>query len=532
MTAVAQKMPRTVSVDERRSAWRRSGLLFVLATALLFALYFETVAAMVEIWMTSDTYGYGFLILPLSFYRAFHRRRQLALVTPQPCIWALLWMAGALLLHLVGSIASIMLFQQLAFVALWQGLFALLMGWPVVRQMLFPVVFLFFAVPVGAEIVPLLQTITADITVYLLRTSGIPTFLSGVYIEIPTGSFVVAEVCSGVRFLITSLVLGTLAAHLFFRSWRRRGLFMLLCLVVPILANGLRAYGIIMLAHLIDYRLALSVDHVVYGLIFLSLVLLILTGLGALFRDRWPQAETSMPVLPSVRTRLSSSLGAFLLAVLLLGAGKAWTRETTAPPTAPGTVELAALRPGSDWSPSGQSLAGWDPTFPGADTQLLRTYQGPDSEVALFVAYYLYQRDGHEVIANQNSFAGKGRDKQVTRFERVEVDVANRRQVLRETLVQTPKGPRLVWSWYEIGGTPTISPIAGKFFEIWHTLSGGSRAASAVAVSTVAGDDLRQTRARLKAFLSALEADQGLAVNLPRTNASQTADKAPEQGSQ
>jgi EpsI family protein len=104
--------------------------------------------------------------------------------------------------------------------------------------------------------------------------------------------------------------------------------------------------------------------------------------------------------------------------------------------------------------------------------------------------------------------------------------------VLRETLVQTPKGPRLVWSWYEIGGTPTISPIAGKFFEIWHTLSGGSRAASAVAVSTVAGDDLRQTRARLKAFLSALEADQGLAVNLPRTNASQTADKAPEQGSQ
>ncbi len=52
MTAVAQKMPRTVSVDERRSAWRRSGLLFVLATALLFALYFETVAAMVETWMT------------------------------------------------------------------------------------------------------------------------------------------------------------------------------------------------------------------------------------------------------------------------------------------------------------------------------------------------------------------------------------------------------------------------------------------------------------------------------------------------
>jgi len=145
------------------------------------------------------------------------------------------------------------------------------------------------------------------------------------------------------------------------------------------------------------------------------------------------------------------------------------------------------------------------------DTQHLRTYQGPDGEVALFVAHYLYRREGLEVIANQNNFAGTGRDNQVTRFKQVEVDVVNGRQVFQETLVQTPKGPRLVWPWYEIGGTPTISPIAGKFFGIWHTLRGGSRGASASVLST---------------------ADQGLAVNLAGTNAPRTADKAASQGSQ
>ena len=93
-------------------------------------------------------------------------------------------------------------------------------------------------------------------------------------------------------------------------------------------------------------------------------------------------------------------------------------------------------------------------------------------------------------------------------------------------------GPRLIWSWYQIGGTPTISPIAGKFFEIWHTLSGASRAATAFALSTVADDDLRGTRARLKAFLGALEANQGLEVTLAQTDKIMTADEARNKGSQ
>src|SRR3546814_9514120 len=70
------------------------------------------------------------------------------------------------------------------------------MGWAVVRQMVFPICFLFFAVPMGEEVVPFLQTTTAEIAVFLLRATGVPTFHSGLLIEIPSGSFVVADVCS------------------------------------------------------------------------------------------------------------------------------------------------------------------------------------------------------------------------------------------------------------------------------------------------------------------------------------------------
>src|SRR3546814_4248524 len=64
--------------------------------------------------------------------------------------------------------------------------------------------------------------------------------------------------------------------------------FIALSVVVPIAANGIRAYGIILLAHLSDYRLAVDVDHVLYGLAFLIIVTLILLGLVVLLREREP----------------------------------------------------------------------------------------------------------------------------------------------------------------------------------------------------------------------------------------------------
>jgi EpsI family protein len=372
-------------------------------------------------------------------------------------------------------------------------------------------------VPVGEEAVPYLQTITAEITAPLLRASGIPTFLDGVYIEIPTGSFIVAEVCSGARFLITSLVLGTLVSNLFFRTWPRRLIFMALCLVVPILANGLRAYGIVLLAHLSDNAIAIAVDHVIYGLIFLSFVLLILTGLGALFRDRWMGDETPDPAPQGAPTRVSTSVGATLLGAMILFGGSYWTKQVTAPPES-AAINIAAVTPSANWKVSEPPAAGWSPSFPGADMQLLRSYTNASGEVSFFIGHYRYQRDGHEVIAVTNTFSGGTGDDQVTRFEKFEVEVGSERKTVRETFVKSPRGSRLIWSWYEIGGTATISPFTGKFLEVWHALSGGSRSATAYAVSTEAGDDVRQPRARLGAFLAAIEATRDTLATAPRTS--------------
>ena len=140
--------------------------------------------------------------------------------------------------------------------------------------MLFPLAFLFFAAPVGEFLMPWLMARTADFTVFALRLSGIPVYREGLHFIIPSGSWSIVEACSGVRYLIASLMAGTLFAYFNYRSLRRRLLFVVVALLVPIVANWLRAYFIVLFGHLSDNKLAVAADHLIYGWVFFGVVII------------------------------------------------------------------------------------------------------------------------------------------------------------------------------------------------------------------------------------------------------------------
>jgi exosortase A len=181
---------------------------------------------------------------------------------------------------------EINLVAQLGAVMLLQGAVAALLGPRVVAGLLFPLGYLIFLVPFGDEIVPPLQAITAHMAVALTQASGVPATMTGVFIDTPVGLFEVAEACSGVKFLVAMIALGTLVAHLCFRSWKRRAAFMAACAVVPILANGVRAWGTIYVAQSQGVEFAAGFDHIVYGWFFFALVMAVLLGASWRFFDR------------------------------------------------------------------------------------------------------------------------------------------------------------------------------------------------------------------------------------------------------
>src|SRR5258706_27980 len=167
--------------------------------------------------------------------------------------------------------------------------------------------------PLVEGLIPPMMDWTADFTVRALQFSGIPVFREGLFFTIPSGNWSVVEGCSGVRYLIASLTVGVLFAYLSYRRTWKRLLFVTLSVIVPIIANGFRAYLIVMIAHLSDNRLAHGVDHFTYGSVFFGLVMLLLFWIGSSWRD--PHAtptEAARPASPVPQATLRAILAGYV----------------------------------------------------------------------------------------------------------------------------------------------------------------------------------------------------------------------------
>ena len=248
--------------------WRAPLIAVVLAVLALFAFYWETVASMAAIWSRSETFTHGYLILPISLFLIWQRRRELVRYTPAPDLRPIVLLPVLGLVWLLAHYASVLVIEQLALVAMIPVVVWAILGWQITWALVFPLFFLFFAVPMGEELIPPLMDFTADFTVSMLQLTGIPVYREGTFFEIPSGHWSVVEGCSGVRYLIASVTLGCLYAFLTYRSPVRRVVFVILSFGVPIIANGLRAYMIVMIAHMSDMRLALGDDHFINASVY------------------------------------------------------------------------------------------------------------------------------------------------------------------------------------------------------------------------------------------------------------------------
>lgn len=285
-----------------RPLWRslRPALPALLLALLGWGLLFHAeIAAAVRVWLESTAYNHGFFILPLAAWLAWDRRREATGLLPVPTPWPALAVVPLGLAWFAADQLGIMEGRQLAALGMLEALLVAWLGWRLARVFAAPLAYLVFLVPFGAFVTPALQVFTARFVDVGLEVLDIPHVVTDFLIEIPEGRFIVAEACAGLRFLIASLAFGALYALLLYRSPWRRLLFLAASLVVPIIANGLRALGTVVLGHILGSAEAAAADHVVYGWGFFSVVILLLTLAGLPFReDGAPRPVAVQPAMP------------------------------------------------------------------------------------------------------------------------------------------------------------------------------------------------------------------------------------------
>jgi exosortase A len=308
--------------------WRhfRPAALPLLAGLLLLGLLFHAEAeAAVAVWFNSTAYSHCFFVIPIALYLAADRRAGLPAVPVRAWPLAALAAIPLAIAWMAAERLGIMEGRQIVAMALLELLFMSVLGWRMFRALAAPLLYLFFLVPFGAFITPALQNFTAgfiDIGLTLLR---IPHLSDSVFITIPEGRFFVAEACAGLRFLIASVAFGVLYACLMYRSLGRRLGFVAASVVVPIIANGFRALGIVVIGHIIGSAQAAVTDHILYGWIFFSIVILLLILAGLPFRQdlATPRAAPIGPE-PAPRFGAAGWLAAGLL-IVLAAAGPAFS---------------------------------------------------------------------------------------------------------------------------------------------------------------------------------------------------------------
>ncbi|MGQ0660267.1 exosortase A [Sphingosinicella sp.] len=480
------------------SAWRTHLTALAGVAAAILLLFLPDVAGLAAIWWDSPTFNHCLLIPPIIGWLVWQRAPELARLTPAAWAPGLVLVALGAASWLAGEAGSVALPRQAGLILMLQGAVISCLGRDVARGLLFPIAYALFLIPLGAELVPAMQTLTAQMVTGLLGASGVPAHVEGVFITTPVGYFEVAEACAGVRFLVAMVAFGALVANVCFKAWPRRIAFLAACVIVPILANAVRAWGTITIAEQsgsVDF--AASFDHVLYGWFFFALVIALIMGAGWRFFDRAVDEPWLANVEPSGRRGGSVSVVAGLI-VAIAALPVAWSQAVafTGAQAAPADIAMPAVPGWRQVAASGGRP--WQPHFAGAD--LIRMARYRDSagrEVDLAIAVFARQEEGRELADFGNGAAGPDSDWSWS-ADAPAPPGGRAERIASHGLV------REVLSFYRVGDMLTGSRTGVRLETMRVRLLGGPQRAVAVLIAAPEPAAGVSPRPALDAFLAAL----------------------------
>lgn len=456
-------------LPDTKAAWRQALILIGICLITLATVYRSSFLEMVNLWWNTDEYTQGFFIFPAVFYLFWRRIDYFVKIRPRPSIIGLFVTLGLVVIWMLGYAINFSVIKQFAIVAMIPAIIWTICGDWFARENAFPLSYIIIAVPVGEIVIPHMQDITASISVALLRFTGIPVLREGRFFLIPSGQFEIAKTCSGIRYLITSVTLGILYAYLMYSCIWRRLIFILLSIIVPVIANGLRAYGIVMIAHFIGYEYAVGFDHLIYGWIFFGVVIFFLFWFGSMLQDKKGEhKKKTMPVVTeeNKKTHPINKFKYFIALIFILSSGPigaSWFKESGSDASY-GRYEVPDLT-SHEWGKTKNSEIPWNPEFIGVADEYRVGYKKNNSTVQLYIAYYDKQNQGSELINATNSIYDKKSYKRVDGYNH-ELNYMNSKKFpIQATIVRSGDEDRLIYYWYQIGDVSTTNAIYAKLLE-------------------------------------------------------------------
>jgi exosortase B len=278
----------------------------LLVVGCFLVAYFPTFRSLLDGPWQTEQEGHGPLIIAATLWLVWQSRETLksTAISPAPFAgWAVL-VAGLVLMFLART-QGVLTVETFSAIPVIAGCVILLAGWGVFRVLAFPILFLFFVVPmpdwlIDVATVPL-KVFISDVVTQVLYALGYPIAQNGVMIMISSYQLMVKDACSGMNSIFALSAIGVFYFYAFRWDNKIRGLLLLAAIVpITIIANFLRVLALVLFAYYggIDAVEGTLHDLTGIGLFVVAVALMFimdgfLTLLARLFQ-RKPKTATSI----------------------------------------------------------------------------------------------------------------------------------------------------------------------------------------------------------------------------------------------
>ena len=252
---------------------------------------------MITLWrhgFDDGTYSHAYLIPFIFLYLLYVLANKGELTPRQAVFWPAVVSFVVLFIAYYFSIAA-----QLS-LAVWVLSLAILANsfWllvPFTAGLAYTVAFLLFMYPLWGALQFVLQHLSVFAVMKIMGFTGIPTYVENTSVMIPEGTFVIAGGCSGLRYFIVSLAIGSLFVFLNLRNKVSIAKFMTLAIVGALITNWIRIVALILIGHFSDMQSELMRDHNNFGWYIYAPFIILLFWYGEKLVKKEPAAEEHSP---------------------------------------------------------------------------------------------------------------------------------------------------------------------------------------------------------------------------------------------
>lgn len=242
-------------------------------------------------WMNHSDNSHGLLVPLISLYFAWGKREQLQDVVLSSSSWGAVLLVISLILYIISFAGDIAFFSRLLMIFALIALLLFNFGKSLVRVMIFPLLFLFFMIPVPISLIERvsipLQLFASTVSAQLIKLFSIPVYQEGNMLYFVQTQLEVAQACSGIRSIMALTMLSVIFVYLSKKGVANKMILLISAIPIALLANIIRVTGTGILAHFYGSVVARGFLHefsglvvFVFGFLVLSLEFSLLNKIG------------------------------------------------------------------------------------------------------------------------------------------------------------------------------------------------------------------------------------------------------------